>query len=105
MKGEPRPAGALIERQEDMLRKTYLDGVEHRREVGVDDGLPLLGLHAGHERVLGDARVVDKDVQRAVLANHIAHELGHRCRIADVGLECSGLAARGHNGLADLVCC
>ena len=39
-----------------------LGAVEDTAEVGVDDGLPRLGLHAHDETVAGDPGVVDEDV-------------------------------------------
>lgn len=43
----------------------HLAGVEDASEVGVNDGLPLLGLHAHDERVAGDARIVHQHIHGA----------------------------------------
>lgn len=47
----------------------HLGSVEHAGQVGVDDGIPLLRLHAHHERVTCDARIVHQDVDRTPLVN------------------------------------
>jgi hypothetical protein len=44
------------------------DRDEHRLEVGVGSRVPVLVAHAEDEVVLGDARVVDEDVDAAEFA-------------------------------------
>ena len=56
-----------------------MDEVEGRFEVHADDGIPLLFGHAKHEAVLGDAGIVDEDVDGAEVFLHLLHQ-GFRFR-------------------------
>mmetsp|Transcript_43625 Transcript_43625/g.113287 ORF Transcript_43625/g.113287 Transcript_43625/m.113287 type:complete len:312 (+) Transcript_43625:70-1005(+) len=63
------------------------DGVK----VCVDDIIPIRVLHAQHERVLGDAGVVDQDVNLAVRCLDLVQDLLHVGRIDDVQLHALAL--------------
>mmetsp|Transcript_15393 Transcript_15393/g.38709 ORF Transcript_15393/g.38709 Transcript_15393/m.38709 type:complete len:253 (-) Transcript_15393:429-1187(-) len=63
------------------------DGVK----VCVDDIIPILVLHAQHQRVLGDASVVDQDVNLAVRCLDLVQHLLHVGRIDDVQLHALAL--------------
>ena len=60
--------------------------VEEAREVGVDDSIPLVRRHLVEHRILGDACIVDQNIDRA----EIRLDLRNACRaggvIADVPL-------------------
>mmetsp|Transcript_86415 Transcript_86415/g.209501 ORF Transcript_86415/g.209501 Transcript_86415/m.209501 type:complete len:324 (-) Transcript_86415:150-1121(-) len=64
------PAPTLLRHALEHGLRHAVDGVQ----VGVDDGRPVLLLHAEHQRVARDASVVDQDVHRAVLRRHGLHE-------------------------------
>ena len=54
-----------------------MDEVECRLEVDADDGIPLLFGHPHHKSVLGDACVVDKDVNPSEIGDNLLdHGMG-----------------------------
>ena len=59
-----------------------VDEVEGRLQVDGDDGIPLLFAHAQHQSVLGDAGVVDEDVDASEVFFHL---LDHLFRLGEVG--------------------
>ena len=60
--------------------------VEQRVQVGVDDGVPLLGRHLVEHAVAGDAGVVDQHVDRAEVGLHLCEAGRAGVEIADVPL-------------------
>lgn len=52
-----------------------LCAVEYTRKVGIDDGLPGIGLHAHDETVTGDSGVVDQDINGSESLNGFVKEL------------------------------
>ena len=62
-------------------------------EVGLDDVVPGVVLHAHHERVAGDASVVDENVDAAEFGDRVDHGLGGGLTVADVEHDAAALAA------------
>jgi hypothetical protein len=60
--------------------------VEAGAEVGVDDLVPLLGGHAVHGAVAGDAGVVDQHLDRSQVLLDLGDAGGDRVEVADVEL-------------------
>ena len=67
-------------------RGAGVDVVIGRLEVDVDDGVPLGLLHAQHEAVAGDARVVDQDVDAAEIGHDPLHRRMRLRKIGGIGL-------------------
>jgi hypothetical protein len=66
-----------------MPRRQALDRRKHGTQVGLDDRIPVLVLHAHQQVVAGDAGIVDQDGRRAELLDHGLPTL-HRGGIGDV---------------------
>src|SRR5690606_23588258 len=80
-----------------------LGEVEGAREVGVDDRLPVVVLHAQHQAVAGDAGVVDEHVEAPEALDHALDQRLAGGGVGDVGAEGGGLPAGGLDGLHDLL--
>jgi hypothetical protein len=76
---------------------------KHTGEVGVDHFLPLRHLHAHHEGVPGDARVVDNHVYLTERVHRLLHETLDVVLVANVGLDTDGVAAGCLDLLRDLL--
>ena len=61
--------------------------VKDRIQVGVDDGVPLLGRHHADKTITQDARIVYQQVNLAESANDGFHQLACGVRNCEVGLE------------------
>ena len=61
--------------------------VEQRVQVGVDDGVPLVRRHLVEHAVLGDAGVVDENVDRAEVLLDLRESGGAGVVVGDVPLE------------------
>ena len=68
--------------------------VEGALEVDVDDGIPLLFGHAEHESVLGDACVVDEDVDGSEVFLYFLYDFF--CGVEVGGVACIGAAGDAH---------
>ena len=62
-----------------------LGEVEYRLEVHVDDGIPLLLGHTLEGCVLGDARVVDKDIDAAEVFDDFVDNLVRLLEVGSIG--------------------
>ncbi len=74
-----RPAAAAHH-----VAQNVADQDEHRGEVDGDHVVPLLVLHAHEEIVVGDAGIVDEDVDLAERLLRLFAELDHRRAITEV---------------------
>ena len=66
-------------------RGNGVDEVECGLEVNVDDCIPLGLVHPEHQAVLGDAGVVDKDINPAEVCHDLAYDLVSLLEICCVG--------------------
>ena len=46
----------------DHLQYEWLGGIEHAAEIGVDDAVPLVAVHARQHSIAGDSGIVDQPV-------------------------------------------
>jgi len=74
-----------------------MDEVEGRLQVDGNHGVPLLLAHAEHQAVLGDAGVVDQNVDGAELLLHLRHHLLRLLEVSSVRGIALGLHAQGGN--------
>ena len=79
------------------------NGHEGRREVGRDHLVPLVIRHAEGEVVLGDAGVVDENVEPSVRLGDAPDGRGERRSIGNVDGDHAGRTARGLDARLDLV--
>ena len=74
-----------------------MDEVKGRLQVDGNHGIPLLLRHAQHQAVLGDAGIVDEDVDAAKLFLHLLHHFLRLSEVSGIRGIALGLHALGGN--------
>ena len=62
-----------------------MDEIERRLKVDADDGIPLLLSHSHHQAILGDSRVVDKNIDPSEIGEDLLHDNMSLLEISRIG--------------------